>query len=124
MTTVEMNEKINTLASDETFMTRVQSTSSVEEYQRLLSEYGVDTSVEELLVGLEKISSMVEESGELTPEALDMVAGGRVNAWTGVGLAGQIGCTLVMMAGAATPLGWYAAACACGAIAIASLAKK
>lgn len=123
MDTINMNEKLYELTHNKEFMDRVQKTASIEEYQQLLSAYGVDTTVEELKAGFEQMSSLVGENGELTAEALDMVAGGRgINILTHLGIAGQVGCTLALMACASTPIGWYIAACACGAVAIASMA--
>lgn len=119
--TNEIIEKAKELASDSTFVARAQNTSSVEEYQQLLKEYGVDTTVEELQAGIDKIASFIGEDGELTPEAMDMVAGGRVNWVTNLGLGGQVGCTLAMMSCVSNPLGWFVAATGCGVVALTSM---
>ncbi len=122
MATTNINEKIHELANNKEFMDKIHKTASIEEYQQLLAAHGVDTTVEELKSGLEQMAPLFGENGELTVEALDVVAGGRgVNVVTGLGLGGQIACTLVMMAGAATPVGWFAAACACGGVALLSM---
>ena len=124
MENMNFTDKIYELANNKEFMDKIHKTTSIEDYQKLLSEYGVETTAEELKSGFEKMGPLFSDDGELSIEALDMVAGGRVNALTNLGLGGQIACTLVIMAGAATPVGWYLAACGCGAVALASLGIK
>ena len=121
MENINITDKIQELANNREFIDKIHKTTSIEDYQKLLSEYGVETTIEELKSGFEQMAPLFSNDGELSPEALDMVAGGRVNALTHLGLGGQIACTLVMMAGAATPIGWFAAACGCGVVALASL---
>ena len=121
MDSYKIYEKVQELANDKEFVEKVHKTASIEEYQKLLCAYGVETTVEELKSGLEQMAPLFSEDGELSAEALDMVAGGGVNFLTGLSFTGQVACTLVMMAGAATPVGWYLAACGCGAVALASL---
>lgn len=123
MEIINIQEKVRELSDNKEFMEKVHKTTSIEEYQQLLAEYGVDTTVEELMSGFEQVYSLCDENGELTAEVLDTVAGGRVNALTYLGFGGQVGCTLAMMAAASGPVGWglYGAACVCGLIALASL---
>ena len=122
MEIINIEEKVRELSNNKEFMDKVQKTTSIEEYQQLLAEYGVETTVEELQSGLEQMASLFGGEGELTVEALDSVAGGwGPNGLTYLSYAGQVGCTLVMMAGAANPLVWCGAACACGVVALASM---
>lgn len=122
MEIINIQEKVHELSNNKEFMDKVHKTISIEEYQQLLATYGVDTTVAELKSGFEQMTPLFGENGEMTADALDMVAGGRgVNALTHLGVGGQIACTLVMMAGAATPIGWFAAACACGGVALLSM---
>lgn len=124
MENININEKVRELADNKEFMDRIHETKSIEEYQQLLAEYGVETTVEELKSGIEQMSAKLSENGELTADDLDMVAGGlSVKGRTYVYMAGQIGCTLVMMACATNPVGWFAAACVCGGAALLSLRK-
>lgn len=71
-----MIEKMKELKFDDAFAARVRSVASVEEYQQLLKEYGVEVSVEELQADMDEIPPFVNEDGELTPEAMDAIAGG------------------------------------------------
>ena len=121
MEIINIQEKIRELSSNKEFMDKIHETASIEEYQQLLAAYGVETTVEELKSGFEQIAHLFGENGELTLEALDAVAGGRVNALTYLSYAGQVGCTLVMMAGAANPIAWGVAGIACGFMAIGSM---
>lgn len=121
MENINIDEKLRELTNNKEFMDNIHKTSSIEEYQQLLAAHGVDTTVEELKSGFEQMSSLFGENGELTAEALDAVAGGRVNFWTHLGFWGQVGCTLAMMACATNPIGWYVAACGCGLVALGSL---
>ena len=122
METITMNEKMQELMNNKEFMEKFEKTTSIEEYQQLLAANGVDTTVEELKTGFKQISSLVGKEGELPVEVLDAVAGGRgVNALTYLGLGGQIGCTLAMMACATNPVGWFALACGCGFVALCSM---
>ncbi|MCI6434018.1 MAG: hypothetical protein MR828_04505 [Clostridiales bacterium] len=122
METINMNEKLQDLMNNKEFMESIHKTASIEEYQQLLAANGINTTVEELKAGFEQVSSLVGENGELSVEVLDAVAGGRgVNVLTHLGVWGQIGCTLAMMACATNPVGWYIAACACGAVALCSM---
>ena len=74
----ELKEKLNELLEDPQFVDALSTTKSAEDMARLLGEYGVNVTAEEL----ESLVASVPATGELSEEDLEAVAGG--NAATGL----------------------------------------
>lgn len=71
-----MNEKINELLSNKEFVEKLMSLETETEVQNLLSENGVDLTVEQIAMIKKGVASQLTESDELSDDALETVAGG------------------------------------------------
>ena len=72
MSREELKEKLNELLEDPQFVDALSTTKSAEDMARLLGEYGVNVTAEEL----EGLVASVPATGELSEEDLEAVAGG------------------------------------------------
>ena len=72
MSREELKEKLNELLEDPQFVDALSTTKSAEDMARLLGEYGVNVTAEEL----EGLVASVPAGGELSEEDLEAVAGG------------------------------------------------
>lgn len=96
MSTTFTVEKFQELIENEEFCAKLHAVDSIEKAQTLLSEYGVEITVEELQQEMEnakmimKEKGMISEGGELSAEMLEMVTGGanwRMALLFGIGAA-------------------------------------
>lgn len=71
-----MNEKINELLANKEFVEKLMSLETEAEVQELLSENGVDLTVEQIAMIKKGVASQLTESDELSDDALETVAGG------------------------------------------------
>lgn len=80
-----MNEKLNELMNNETFMNKLAETKGNPAILELLREYGVEMTDAELEQAIASGKEILKEKGilldddELSEEGLDLVAGGRFN---------------------------------------------
>lgn len=77
----QYTEELKKVFSDEAFVKKVFSTANDEEAQRLLSEKGIELSVQEtekLLDGIAKVYARNQNREELSEEELEEVGGGFV----------------------------------------------
>lgn len=82
-----LNEKLNELMQDESFVSEMQNAESFEDAAKVLSDHGIETTAEELETNAERTQEIMVEKGymkdgELTEEGLELVAGGRIIGWT------------------------------------------
>ena len=70
----ELTERLNELVEDRQFAKALGAAESVEDMVRLLGEYGVNVTAEEL----EGLAASVPAGGELSEEDLENVSGGLI----------------------------------------------
>lgn len=78
--TNEVKLSIQKLLEDELFRNKLQRIDTVEEYQTIFQEHGIELSLEELYLACNEIVSENEKPGELNETDLDTVAGGSIIA--------------------------------------------
>ena len=140
--TQEMQAKLRELLQDEDFSNKVIMATSYEEEVAILKEYGIEISEEELRsYGEEGMAHLKEEGyisedGELSPEMLEQVAGGKSAGlrligggvgMMGLALASDYLAGVCAVALVSNPLGWFVggmAVCLAGGYVLSKEIKK
>lgn len=71
---MDMKKKLDELLADKAFVEKLAQMESVEEITEALNAAGIEITVDEMVQAQEMIQN--QESGELSAESLDSVAGG------------------------------------------------
>ncbi len=112
------NARLDELMSDESFFEKVKNANTLEDVLGILHTEGVDMEMEELHDYMEEARNLLTEKGylidgELSEEALDLVAGGRnwkmiVGGFIIGGVSGYFGCGQGVALGVGLILlGWF-----------------
>lgn len=87
MISAEKNAQLEKLMDDEEFAMKIANATSFEGMQKVFADAGVDISIGELIemrdacAELYKEKGIISEDGELSPEMLEYVSGGKWGGW-------------------------------------------
>ena len=85
-----LKEKLEALQENENFVEALKTAQSKEDLQRVLGEYGIGLTCEEVDCAAAEIERELETGSELSEEALETVAGG-VTPWAIFSMVWSVG---------------------------------